>query len=178
MSNFDAMRVYLIGYMGSGKSRTGGETAAKLDWHFTDMDDLFEEKYRISVLDFFVKYDETSFRNIERQLLHETILEDNMIIATGGGTPCFFDNMDFINSNGTSIYLKPDIALLINRLRIVRKKRPLLKDVKSENLVDFVHQQLAERELFYSRAHYTIEGSDISAGKVISLINHQSPSYQ
>jgi len=99
MSNFDAVRVYLIGYMGSGKSRTGGEVAAKMDWRFTDMDDLFEEKYRISVLDFFEKYDENSFRNIERKLLHETILEDNMIIATGGGTPCFFDNMDFINNN-------------------------------------------------------------------------------
>ncbi len=170
MSNFDAVRVYLIGYMGSGKSRTGGEVAAKMDWRFTDMDDLFEEKYRISVLDFFEKYDENSFRNIERKLLHETILEDNMIIATGGGTPCFFDNMDFINNNGTSIYLKPDIALLINRLRIVRKKRPLLKDVRLENLVDFVHQQLVERELFYTKAHFTIEGADISADNIINLI--------
>jgi shikimate kinase len=164
------MRVYLIGYMGSGKSRTGGEVAAKMNWSFTDMDDLFEEKYRISVLDFFEKYDENSFRNIERKLLHETILEDNKIIATGGGTPCFFDNMDFINNNGTSIYLKPGISLLLNRLRIVRKKRPLLKDIKLENLVDYIHQQLAERELFYSQAHFTLEGSDISAENVINLI--------
>jgi len=170
MINFGAVRVYLIGYMGSGKSRTGGEVAAKMNWRFTDMDDLFEEKYRISVLDFFEKYDENTFRNIERKLLHETILEDNTVIATGGGTPCFLDNMDFINNNGTSIYLKPDIALLINRLRIVRKKRPLLKDVKLENLVDFIHQQIAERELFYSKAHFTIEGSTISAEKIISLI--------
>lgn len=174
MSNFDAVRVYLIGYMGSGKSRTGGEAAAKMDWHFTDMDDLFEEKYRISVLDFFEKYDENSFRNIERKLLHETILQDNMIIATGGGTPCFFDNMDFINKNGSSIYLKPDIALLINRLRIVRKKRPLLKDVKLENLPEFIHQQIAERELYYSKAHFTIEGSAISAEKIVSLIKGTS----
>lgn len=171
MSNFGVVRVYLIGYMGSGKSRTGGEVAAKMDWRFIDMDDFFEEKYRISVLDFFEKYDENSFRNIERKLLHETILEDNTIIATGGGTPCFFDNMDFINNNGTSIYLKPDIPLLINRLRIVRKKRPLLKDVKLENLVDFFHQQLAERELYYSKAHFMIEGLDITAEKIISLIN-------
>ena len=164
--------------MGSGKSRTGGELAVKMDWRFTDMDDLFEEKYRITVLDFFEKYDENSFRNIERKLLHETILEDNMIIATGGGTPCFFDNMDFINNNGTSIYLKPDISLLVNRLRIVRKKRPLLKNVKLENLVDYIRQQLAERELFYSKAHFTIEGSNISAENIINLIKGKKSNEQ
>src|ERR1039457_4700587 len=104
MTNFGVMRVYLIGYMGSGKSRTGSEVASLLNWQFTDLDDLFEERYKISVLDFFEKYDEASFRNIERNLLHDTIDNDNIIISTGGGTACSFDNMDFINLHGTSVY--------------------------------------------------------------------------
>jgi len=173
MTNFGVMRVYLVGYMGSGKSRTGEEVASKMAWSFIDMDDLFEERFRISVLDFFEKYDENSFRTIERNLLHESILEDNVIYATGGGTPCFFDNMDFINNHGTSIYLKPGFSLLVNRLRIVRKKRPLLKDVKLEDLENYIHLQLAEREMFYSKAHFTLEGSAISVEKIIGLINDQ-----
>jgi shikimate kinase len=171
MSTFEVMRVYLVGYMGSGKSRTGREAAERMKCRFIDLDDVFEERYRISVLDFFDKYGETMFRNIERNLLHDTIHEDNVIIATGGGTPCFFDNMDFINRNGTSIYIKPGNDSLVRRLMIVRKKRPLLKDVSKEKLADFIFQQLTERELFYSRAHYKIEGPDISAEGIIRLIS-------
>jgi shikimate kinase len=170
MRTFEAMRVYLIGYMGSGKSRTGGEVASLLKWRFIDMDDLFEERYRISVLDFFEKYDEISFRNIERKLLHETVLEKDAIIATGGGTACFFDNMDFINGQGTSIYLKPAFSLLANRLKIVRKKRPLLKDLKLENFTDYIRKQIDEREKFYTKAHFTLEGPDISPEKVICIV--------
>ena len=118
------MRVYLVGYMGSGKSRTGKMVATGLNLWFTDMDDVFEERYRISVLDFFEKYDETTFRNIERRLLQETVLQEDSVIATGGGTPCFFDNMDFINRAGISIYLKPDLSMLLERLKIVRKRDP------------------------------------------------------
>jgi len=178
MTNFGVMRVYFIGYMGSGKSRTGGEVADQLNWRFIDLDDLFEEKYKISVMDFFEKYDESSFRNIETKLLHDTILEDNIVVSTGGGTPCSFDNMDFINLHGMSIYLKPDISLLINRLRIVRKKRPLLKNIKLENFSDYIHQQIAEREFFYSKAHFTIEGSDNSAEKIVHLIKNNNSDEQ
>jgi shikimate kinase len=165
------MRLYLIGYMGSGKSRTGREAASKLNFLFTDLDDLFEERYKISVLDFFEKYDENSFRKIERSLLQETALEDDMVIATGGGTPCFFDNMDFINKHGISIYLKPDFSQLVNRLKIVRKKRPLLKDLKMENFADYIRHQLAEREVFYTKADYILEDGDISAENILDLLS-------
>ena len=164
------MRVYLVGYMGSGKSRTGREVAENLDWRFIDMDDMFEERYRISVLDFFDKYDEGSFRNIEHNLLHETIRDDKVIISTGGGTPCFFDNMDFINNNGTSIYLKPDLALLVNRLKIVRKKRPLLKEIKLENLAEYIHNQINEREKVYLKANYKLESTDITVENIVNII--------
>ena len=95
--NFTAMRIYLVGYMASGKSNLGQILAEKLGYAFVDLDYLFEERFRIRVLDFFEKYDEKGFRTIEQSLLHETTGWDNMVIATGGGTPCFFDNMDVIS---------------------------------------------------------------------------------
>ena len=90
------MRIYLIGYMASGKSNLGQLLAEKLGYSFIDLDYLFEERFRISVLDFFEKYDEDGFRKIERSILHETLEQDDVVISTGGGTPCFFDNMHFI----------------------------------------------------------------------------------
>ena len=96
--NFTAMRIYLIGYMASGKSNLGQILAEKLDYSFVDLDYLFEERFRISVFDFFEKYDEDGFRKIEKSLLQETTGWDDVVVATGGGTPCFFDNMRVILS--------------------------------------------------------------------------------
>lgn len=155
------MRIYLIGYMASGKSNLGQLLATEIGYAFVDLDYLFEKRYRISVLDFFEKYDEASFRRIEQELLHETLGMENTVISTGGGTPCFFDNMDFIRTSGVSIYLHWEIEPLLNRLRTVRIKRPLLKDVSADDLHLKVETHLHEREVFYKRADLVFEaGSD------------------
>ena len=135
------MRIYLIGYMASGKSRMGQELSALTGYPFIDTDELIERKYRISILDFFERYNEDSFRKIEKDLLPETLNYDDAIIATGGGTPCFFDNMDFIKRNGISVYLKMSPESLVDRLSGIRKKRPLLKDKTKQEL------QSSERHL-------------------------------
>ena len=152
------MKIYLVGYMASGKTKIGREMSKISGLGFADIDDLFEEKYRISIPDFFDKYGESLFRQLEQQVLIQTAILDNMVISTGGGTPCFFDNMDFILQNGHSVYLKLPAAALVNRLKSIRKQRPLLKDLKSEELESFITGQLKTREPFYSRAEITIDG--------------------
>jgi len=165
------MRIYLIGYMASGKTRMGQEMSALTGYPFIDSDELFEEKYRISVLDFFERYNEESFRKIENEILVETLNYRDAIVATGGGTPCFFDNMEFIKRNGISIYLKVDLKTLVDRLAVVRKKRPLLKNIPVKELEPFIRTQLAERDLFYNQADFTVDAAIITANDIVRFIS-------
>jgi shikimate kinase len=165
------MRVYLIGYMGSGKTRFGMELSVKTGYPFIDTDDLFEAKYRISIVDFFDKYNEETFRKLERDLLLETINCQDAIISTGGGTPCFYDNMDFIRKNGISIYLKMDILSLVNRLVVVKKKRPLLRDKPFKDMEAYIRAQITEREIFYNQADFTVDAEIVTANDIVRLIS-------
>jgi len=164
------MRVYLIGYMGSGKTRLGMELSVKTGYPFIDTDELFVEKYRISIVDFFEKYNEVTFRKLERDLLLETIKYPDAIISTGGGTPCFHDNMDFIRRNGISIYLKMGIQSLVNRLVVVKKKRPLLKDKSLKEMESYIRGQIAEREIFYNQADFTVDAEKTDVMDVLNLL--------
>lgn len=169
------MRIYLVGYMASGKSNFGRLLAEKLEYGFVDLDYLFEERFRISVLDFFEKYDENAFRKIERALLLETLGQENLVISTGGGTPCFFDNMDVIKKAGISVYLYWETHALIRRLKIVKRRRPLLKDVSPAELGAKVTAHLIEREAFYNRADIKVPGEnfDVEALKeqIVNYLN-------
>jgi len=156
--------------MASGKSWLGKELASATGLGFVDLDDLFEERYRLSILDFFEKYGELLFRKIERELLHETMAVDNVIISTGGGAPCFFDNMDFILKSGTSLYLRMEVPELMSRIKGIRKKRPLLKDVDSTSLEAYVRDQLTEREPFYLQANFVFGGPDYSVENIIEVL--------
>ena len=164
------MRIYLIGYMASGKSNLGRILAGKLGYRFIDLDWLFEERYRISVLDFFEKYDELVFRKIERLLLHETIDLEDVVISTGGGTPCFYDNMDFIRQAGLSVYLLWDVPALVGRLKMVKRKRPLLKDIPPAELEEKVSAQLAQRGFFYNQADIVTKGENINLDDLLFQI--------
>lgn len=146
------MRVYLLGYMGSGKSRFGRMISQATGWEFLDLDEVFETRFKISIPDFFLKYDEPAFRMIERSLLLETIGKENIIVSTGGGTPCFFDNMEVILKNGYSIYLRWEPADLKTNILKSRKVRPLLQSVPESNLEKYIIEHLQRREPFYQRA--------------------------
>jgi len=156
--------------MAAGKTRLAKELASASGFDLLDLDDVFEERYKISILNFFDKYNEAVFRRLEQEILHETLHRDHVIISTGGGTPCFFDNMQFIRDNGASIYIRLSPDDLAERLRSVRKKRPLLKDVPSEDLESYIINQLGEREPFYLRADYIVDGPDVDPEDVIRII--------
>ena len=118
---------------------------------------MFEERYHIRIYDFFGKYGEDNFRKIERELLLETAALENQVISTGGGTPCFFENMSFIKGNGISVYLRMTSGELAKRLKAVRKKRPLIKDLPPEQLEAWISEQLRIREAFYLQASYLFD---------------------
>ncbi|MCK9219880.1 MAG: shikimate kinase [Bacteroidales bacterium] len=164
------MRIYLIGYMASGKSNLGHALAGRLGYDFVDLDTLIEQRYRITILDFFEKYGEETFRKLEKIMLQDTLSLQNTVIATGGGTACFFDNMDFINSAGTSIYLRWEILALMERLKQVRRKRPLLKDIPPEHLENTVAEQLSIRSFFYNQANLIVEAGKMNATEAINWI--------
>jgi len=118
-----------------------------------DLDLLFEEQYKITIPVFFKKYGEEVFRICERKILHSTTSLKNTVIATGGGTPCHFDNMEFINKNGISIYLQRCVGFLAERLRNTKQNRPLLQNLTNEEMPSFIEKQLSNREPFYLKAH-------------------------
>ncbi|MCX6266987.1 MAG: shikimate kinase [Bacteroidetes bacterium] len=164
------MRVYLIGYMASGKSNIGKQLAEELGYRFIDLDYIFEERFRISVLDFFEKYDESAFRKIEQLLLQETIDMEDIVISTGGGTPCFFDNMNVIKNAGISIYLFWKVPSLVRRLKMARRRRPLLKGIPPSGLESQVGAHLAQRECYYNQADIIIEGEGLRLESLLSLV--------
>jgi len=151
------MKTYLIGFMGSGKSALGRQLAGILQAGFLDLDEVFEERYHISIYDFFGKYGEGNFRRIEQEILLETAGAGDTVISTGGGTPCFFDNMEFIKKNGVSVYLRMTAAELADRLRNVKKKRPLLRELEGDEFESWISAQLQNREVFYNQATFVFD---------------------
>jgi len=170
------MRIVLIGYMGSGKSTAGKKLASKLGFFFLDTDLLIEEEFKISVFNFFKKYGEDVFRRIERNILKEALLNDNAVISTGGGTPCFLDNMDLIIKSSFSVYIKMHINSIENRLMNSKKPRPLLKDVSQADLRSFIEKQLPEREKYYNQANLIIKGENLEINSIIESFENNKKS--
>ena len=152
-------RIFLIGYMGSGKTTVGKLLAARLGYSFIDMDVHIEEKLFKSVSQIFAEFGEEQFRLLEQQSLHEIAQFDHAVISTGGGAPCYFDNMDYMNGRGYTVYLKLSPEELAERLETSHaNKRPLLANRKGEELKQFIAEGLAGRESFYAKAAYTVSG--------------------
>lgn len=148
-------RIILIGYMGAGKTTLGQALARALGLEFVDLDCFIEERFCKSISQIFAEKGEEEFRRIEQRMLHEVAEFENVIISTGGGTPCFFDNIDYMNSKGTTVYLDVPQERLFIRLSIARKQRPLLKDKNDDELRTFIAEQIARREPFYKKAQYS-----------------------
>lgn len=164
------MLVYLVGYMGSGKSTVGRQLAKLMKYTFRDTDIMIENSYRVNVSRIFEKYGEDVFRKVEHNILQETASFQNTIVATGGGLPCFKDNMNFINSHGISVYIKLTPAQLCERLKMSKQKRPLLKNLDKKNLLLFVAEQLSRREGFYNRANVIFDPYSESINALINRI--------
>jgi len=168
------MRIYIIGYMGAGKSTVGKRLAHRLDMDFVDLDDAFESRYRYSIPRFFDHFGEEKFRELERQCLREVSAEsENAVISTGGGTACFHQNLEFMNSNGLTVYLRMHPKSLANRLKNARRLRPVIRDIPNDDMPGFVEKQLAEREPYYQQAHITVKGEDLDLEGLVDLISKQ-----
>ena len=145
-------RIFLVGYMGAGKTTLGRALAKELGIQFIDLDGYIEERLCKSVSQIFAEKGEESFREIERRMLHEAGEFENVVISTGGGTPCFFDNIEYMNSQGATVFLDVPVERLFIRLSIARKKRPLIMNKSDEELRSFIAEQLAKRMPHYSKA--------------------------
>ncbi len=150
------MRIFLVGYMCSGKTTLGKYIAEKLNLSFIDLDEYIVEKENQSIGEIFESRGEEEFRVLEHNYLKELSSLDNIIIATGGGTPCFSNNMSLINNAGISIYLKTSIPVLIDRLLLMGDSRPLVKGKTRDELNEFVIPHFSSRELFYEKAKIKI----------------------
>lgn len=154
-------RIILIGYMGAGKTTVGKALARELGLPFYDLDWYIEERFRRTIPQIFTEKGEEGFRRIEQHVLHEVAEFEDLIISSGGGTPCFFDNMEYMNRQAMTVYLKATPETLFQHLKMGKTERPLLKGKTDEELMDFIRSSLATREPFYSRARYTLDVSPL-----------------
>lgn len=145
-------RIFLIGYMGVGKTTVGKVLSKKLGYQFIDLDNYIENRFRKTIQEIFDVKGEDKFRGIEREMLSEVATFEKVVIATGGGTPCFYDNIDVMNKQGITIYIKASVEQLVSRLLASKNVRPIIKGKSPEELKDFVKTHLAEREPFYAKA--------------------------
>lgn len=153
--------IYLVGFMGSGKSHVGKKLAKALYCPFVDLDAVIERETNSTINDLFRVEGQAYFRLLERRVLHDTAFGPTRIVATGGGAPCFFNNMNWINQHGLAIYLDAKPEVLVERLWRGRSKRPLLNGLNQDSLLDFIKGKLTERRAFYALApvHYHIHQS-------------------
>lgn len=151
------IRIVLIGYMGAGKTTVGKELAKALGVSFYDLDWYIETRRRKTVKQIFDERGEEGFRQIEHNMLHEVAEFENVIISCGGGTPCFFDNMEYLNQQAETIYLKASPEVLYGHLKMGKGVRPLLLNKTPEEVQTFIREQLAYREQFYKKAKHTID---------------------
>ena len=151
------IRIILIGYMGAGKTTVGKELAKALGISFYDLDWYIETRRRKTVKQIFDERGEEGFRQIEHNMLHEVAEFENVIISCGGGTPCFFDNMDYLNQQAETVYLKASPEVLYGHLKMGKGVRPLMLNKTPEEVQTFIREQLAYREQFYGKAKHTID---------------------
>jgi shikimate kinase len=162
--------IFMIGFMGCGKTTWGRKLAAKLDYEFIDLDQVFEEQAGMTIAEYFSKFGEEAFRKEESALLKQLKYPENAVISTGGGLPCFFDNIQWMNANGKTIYIKLSPKTLADRLEKGKAKRPLLRDKHGDELVAFIAEKLAEREGFYEQADFKADGVSLSVEGLAELV--------
>ena len=152
-------RIILIGYMGAGKTTVGKALSKELGMPFYDLDWYIESRRRKKVPEIFAEVGEEGFRSIEHNMLHEVAEFEDVIISCGGGTPCFFDNIDYMNRQGEVVYLKATPEVLYRHLQMGKTERPLLKGKSHDELISFIREQLTYREQFYLKARHVIDVS-------------------
>lgn len=161
-------RILLVGFMAAGKTTLGKALAKNLGLQFVDLDLYIESRYHATVSQIFAERGEEGFRQIERNMLHEVAEFEDVIIATGGGTPCFFDNMEYMNAQGTTVFLDASVDVIFTRLTIARTQRPLVAGKTDEELRSYITETLNRRLPYYSRATHSFCANQLENVKQIS----------
>jgi|SRR6185312_3601576 len=163
--------IFLIGFMGSGKTTLGRKLASRMGYAFMDLDDILEAREGMTIAQYFSRFGEEAFRKLESDVLKHTQYPENAVVSTGGGLPCFFDNLQWMNAHGKTIYIKLAPKILADRLKNERVERPVLNGKQGGELVAFIEQKLAEREKFYNNAAIITDGLSLTAEKVVQILN-------
>ncbi len=165
--------ITLIGYMCVGKTTIGKALAKELGLVFYDLDWYIEERFHTKVAKIFAEEGEARFRDLERRMLHEVAEFENIVLSCGGGTPCHFDNMDYLNTVSQTCYLQASPETILQHLSMSRGERPLLRGKTPDELRTFVTAQLAERRPFYEKARHTIGVDVLDSFDKIHLVTDQ-----
>ncbi len=165
------MLIYLIGYMGCGKTTAGKRLANKLGYEFVDLDSVIETEQNRTISQIFESDGQDAFREIERKTIHQSFNLNNCVIATGGGAPCFFDNIEQMNAHGKTIYIKLSPKALASRLKSAKAERPIIAGKTDTELLGFIEQALGGREPFYSKAQIIVNGIGLNAETMVKALD-------
>jgi shikimate kinase len=166
------MRIFIIGFMGSGKTTFGRKLAKKLGYRFADTDKLIEQKLGLTIPEIFSSLGQQKFRDEEQLLLDEFGLQDDIVYATGGGLPCFSGNIEKINELGISVYMQLTPEALYSRLATSGARRPLLEGKQGDALLAYITKELQCREQYYLKAKIVAGALSISPELVIGMLKH------
>lgn len=164
------MKIFLTGFMGSGKTTVGKKLANLLGYTFIDMDTFIEQQESSTIAQLFETKGEEYFRKIENQYLKKLLQKENVVVATGGGAPCFHNNMELMNKHSTTVYLKLTPKAFVSRVYDPNTERPLLKGKNKAELETFFGQKLAIREPFYKQAKHTVDAIGNGPGDIAQEI--------
>jgi len=165
------MKIFLIGFMGSGKTHWGRLLSDKLQLPFFDLDTVITQKENKSVSDIFAQNGEEFFRYKEKEILEEIVnTEEKFILSCGGGTPCFFNNIEFMKKNGTVVWLNTSIDILKERLLRERLSRPLIRNIGDTELKNYIIRKLSERKIYYEQSDIMVNEENISLNNLVELL--------
>ena len=167
------MKIFLIGFMGSGKTHWGQLLSQKLSIPFFDMDEQVVSHEGKSIVEIFSEKGEEYFRLLEKDVLHIiTESHDKFVIACGGGSPCYFNNIDYMNQSGTTVWINTPVDALFQRLITEKEKRPLIKGLTDEQLKSYISKKFADRRIYYEQADVMMDEEPVQLEKLVEKIFH------
>lgn len=165
------MIISLVGYMGSGKSHISKILSEKLNFRLIDLDKEISKRNKLTIPEIFAKKGEIYFRKLEREALEEILAtEENLVLSLGGGTPAYYNNMEIINTNSKSIFLRASVETLTERLSKQKEKRPLIANISDEDLPEFIAKHLFERNAFYGKAQFQVNTDSREPEEIVTEI--------
>lgn len=167
------MRIYLLGFMGTGKSSQGKKLASKLGYKFLDTDQMIKKACGASINEIFRDKGESWFRDMEADVLRATVMYPNAVIACGGGTPCYFNNMQWMMARGITIYMQQPVDRLFGRLKSRKAKRPLIAHLDDAALKVYIIEKLSQRNYFYQKAHLTVDLSENGVKDILTMLEQR-----